>query len=195
MAHGGGGGGGKKKPSFLRSCLTSTIVLIVGVYVIVLLGSAAITTLLKNRGTTTLSVSTASTQPTVAPQPPIVPTAAPALIVPQNGSNSAGGVGNGNVQSFVPSNPSIGPIQVTSGAPYYIVEQGDLAQNGQILSFNASMSLIAAKLLTTVDALKQTNAALSSGTLTAGQVLIVPSAVVTGGGGGNLPPTGEYASP
>jgi hypothetical protein len=189
---------GKNKPGLIGGCLTSAIAIIVAIYVVVLLGSAAIKTFLENRGGVQLTTQAAQTQPSspansAAPQP-AAPTVTPVDIPATTGSTSAGGAGSGSL-SYVPAAPAISQIGMTASAPYYIVEQADLTQNGSYLSFDQSMKIIAAKLLTTVDALKQNNSALNTGTLVAGQVLLVPSAVVTGGGGGNLPPTGRYASP
>ncbi len=197
MAHEGGSGGGgskKKKPSFLRSCLTSAVAIVVIIYVGVLLVTAGITTFLNNRDKTTLTASASSAPPANPPaNQAVVVTATPIIIAAINGSNSTGGAGSGPQNA--PPAPLISSAGFTATGPFYIVEQADLSQNDQPLSFDASMSLIAAKLLTTVDALKQINPALSSRTLVAGQVLNVPADVISGGGGGNLPPTGEYASP
>lgn len=191
--------GGKNKPGLIGGCLTNAIVIIVLLYVGVLFGSAALKTFLQNHGGVQITTQAAQTRPSSpsSPSSPAnanAPTVTPVDIASTTGSLSFGGAGSGP-QSYVPSAPAISSIGMTASAPYYIVEQADLAQNGSYLSFDQSMRIIAAKLLTTVDALKQANSALNNGTLVAGQVLLVPSTVVTGGGGGNLPSTGRYANP
>lgn len=207
MAHGGGGGGGgKKKRGLLQTCLTSTIALIVFIYVAVLLGSAFITTYFGSHNPPLVSVGStpsqaATTSSNQAAAPPPAPTTPPSKVsIPaQAGSTSTGGNGTTLVAS-ANNAPAMGAILVSAAGPYYIVEQADLAQNGVLLSTADSLQLIADKLLTTIADLKAVNPTLNdaNASLVAGEVLIVPSTVTqpsAGNGGSNLPATGQYASP
>jgi LysM repeat protein len=210
MAHGGGGGGSKKKRGLLQTCLTSTIAIIVFIYVVVLFGSALLTTFFRGDNPPLISLgsapanqpaTTGSNQAAAAPAPTVAPTTAPSKVtVPvQTGSSSAGGNGT-TVLASAGGAPAMGSVQVSADGPYYIVEQADLVQNGALLSTTDSLQLIADKLLTTVSDLKAVNGILNDPnvTLVPGEVLRVPSTITQpspNNGGGNLPATGQYASP
>ncbi len=191
-------GGGKKK-SRIPGCLTNIIVVAILIYIGVFVIATLVPAFLQNKGKSFIALSGGATtaNPTAVPAKPQdkpqaatpTPTQMGYIAPGTNGSTSTGG---GTNVAYQPGTTAPSKISVNHSGFYYVVGRGDLYAGGNRLTFDQSLSLIAAKLLTTSSAMKALNSELVSGSLTEGQVLRVPNEIDTGGG---LPPTGRYAQP